>query len=140
MRFKSSLTLRFIKKSDKNSPLIIADTKWKILSDDEGKNYEISQGDLYQMFAYLAKYQCQKGILIYPKIDEQNALENKKFSFKAQISFVDENGKILSKNSPQIQPQNSKKTAVHELSLQLFFFNLNENQQCVQTLESLIFA
>lgn len=46
---------------------IILDTKWKII--DSGKikqNYGIEQADLYQMYAYGKKYDCQKLFLIYP--------------------------------------------------------------------------
>jgi len=43
----------------------IADTKWKIIS---SKN-DISQADLYQLYAYGKKYECGKLYLIYPKID-----------------------------------------------------------------------
>ena len=44
----------------------IADTKWKIikLKDD------ISQADLYQLYAYGKKHECDKLHLIYPKIDD----------------------------------------------------------------------
>ena len=43
----------------------IADTKWKIikLKDD------ISQADLYQLYAYGKKHECDKLYLIYPKIE-----------------------------------------------------------------------
>ncbi len=65
--------------------LFIADTKWKILS-QEKQNYGISQSDIYQIFAYLAKYQCKRGFLIYPKIEDcKNILENLKLIFKPEI-------------------------------------------------------
>lgn len=65
--------------------LFIADTKWKILS-QEKQNYSISQSDIYQIFAYLAKYQCKRGFLIYPKIEDcKNILENLKLIFKPEI-------------------------------------------------------
>lgn len=73
---------------DKNAPLFIADTKWKII--DEFK--DISQADLYQIFAYLAKYECEKGILIYPKIKGNEDAEQefeKEFSYKAKSNFGD---------------------------------------------------
>ena len=35
---------------------IILDTKWKTLNDNERNNYDISQADMYQMFAYSKKY------------------------------------------------------------------------------------
>ncbi|WP_459861134.1 McrC family protein [Campylobacter concisus] len=43
----------------------IADTKWKIIS----SKYNISQADLYQLYAYGKKYNCSKLYLIYPKIE-----------------------------------------------------------------------
>ncbi|MGX2982153.1 McrC family protein [Helicobacter sp. 23-1045] len=67
-----------------NPPKIIADTKWKILDfskDDCG----ISQGDLYQLFAYLAKYECENGLLIFPKIDGESAPQT--FIYKAKSNL-----------------------------------------------------
>ena len=54
------------------SSRVIADTKWKLISSDDSNTftkYGLSQSDLYQMFAYGAKYQNSAGhmILIYPK-------------------------------------------------------------------------
>ena len=43
----------------------IADTKWKIVKSRD----DISQADLYQLYAYGKKYECGKLYLIYPKID-----------------------------------------------------------------------
>ncbi|WP_257640182.1 McrC family protein [Campylobacter concisus] len=43
----------------------IADTKWKIVKSKD----DISQADLYQLYAYGKKYNCGKLYLIYPKID-----------------------------------------------------------------------
>ncbi|OUT15462.1 hypothetical protein B9N63_04030 [Campylobacter concisus] len=43
----------------------IADTKWKIISSKD----DISQADLYQLYAYGKKHECDKLYLIYPKID-----------------------------------------------------------------------
>ncbi len=60
---------------DNKQTLFIADTKWKILESSESNNYGIAQGDLYQMFAYLAKYECENGFLIYPQIGEIGASE-----------------------------------------------------------------
>ena len=44
----------------------IADTKWKIVSSRD----DISQADLYQLYAYGKKHECDKLHLIYPKIDD----------------------------------------------------------------------
>ena len=44
----------------------IADTKWKIVSSRD----DISQADLYQLYAYGKKHECSNLYLIYPKIDD----------------------------------------------------------------------
>ena len=44
----------------------VLDTKWKRLYHDPDKNYGISQGDMYQMYAYQKKYACEKVVLVYP--------------------------------------------------------------------------
>jgi len=42
---------------------LIADTKWKIIKDEK----DISQSDMYQLYAYGTKYsECKKLYLIYP--------------------------------------------------------------------------
>lgn len=46
-------------------PEVIIDTKYKEL-DKDSRNCGISQDDLYQMYAYLKKYGCSEGILLYP--------------------------------------------------------------------------
>ena len=52
-----------------NGGKIIADTKWKILSEDKAYN-GVLQDDMYQMYAYGTKYEkCEKMYLIYPKSD-----------------------------------------------------------------------
>lgn len=52
------------------SQIIIADTKWKILSEDK-TNDGINQADMYQLYAYGTKYgkdvSCKQMFLIYPK-------------------------------------------------------------------------
>lgn len=46
---------------------IVADTKWKIIDENKPRNnYEISQADMYQLFAYGKKYGVSNLILIYP--------------------------------------------------------------------------
>ena len=54
---------------------IVADTKWKMVNQNLSKsNYNISQADMYQLFAYGKKYQAKNGsvqlVLIYPKYDD----------------------------------------------------------------------
>ena len=65
--------------------IFIADTKWKIL-DFNRNDYGIAQSDLYQVFAYLSKYQCNKGYLIYPKIDS-DSIKHKRFIYKAKSNL-----------------------------------------------------
>ena len=49
-----------------NGGKIIADTKWKILSEDKAYN-GVLQDDMYQLYAYGTKYNnCEKIYLIYP--------------------------------------------------------------------------
>ena len=49
-----------------NDRVVVLDTKWKSLCDNEAKNYGISQSDMYQMYAYSKKYQTSEIWLIYP--------------------------------------------------------------------------
>lgn len=51
-----------IKITDKNDKVIIADTKWKYITNEE----DLSQADFYQMFAYHHKYSKAEAWLIYP--------------------------------------------------------------------------
>lgn len=57
---------------DNRRNTFIMDTKWKILSNNPNVNYGISQGDMYQMYAYHKKYErynlVSGVIVIYPKI------------------------------------------------------------------------
>ena len=85
---------RFRLKPDivKNSRKIIADTKWKILSEDKAYN-GVLQDDMYQLYAYGTKYDnCEKIYLIYP-FDEliiknsYNYFKNKEL--KLDILFFD---------------------------------------------------
>lgn len=44
----------------------VLDTKWKALVDNPRYNYGISQGDMYQMYAYSKKYRSSEIWLLYP--------------------------------------------------------------------------
>lgn len=50
---------------------IIIDCKWKLISSEDARwNYNISQADMYQLYAYGKKYidhRCEKLILLFPK-------------------------------------------------------------------------
>lgn len=79
---------------EKNGIVTILDTKWKLLNSEEGKNYGISQSDLYQMYAYAKKYESNNIVLIYPISDYvKNLDENIEFIYedniKLNIYFID---------------------------------------------------
>jgi len=77
----------YLKDKNKN---IILDTKWKIIKEEN----DISQSDLYQMFAYAVRYDCKEVYLIYPKIYDLN-LKIDEFEFcgmedrKLYVRFFD---------------------------------------------------
>lgn len=50
--------------------IVILDTKWKKLIDNEKANYGISQADMYQMYAYSKKYLTSEIWLLYPVNEE----------------------------------------------------------------------
>lgn len=50
--------------------IVILDTKWKRLINNESKNYGISQADMYQMYVYSKKYNSSEIWLLYPISDE----------------------------------------------------------------------
>lgn len=112
-----------------NKANFIADTKWKILNFSRN-DYGVSQSDLYQIFAYLSKYQCQNGILIYPKIDDENndlqKLSEQTFTYKAVSNLSDDDNK---------KPSHT---------LQIYFFDLDKTQNSqiypFENLNSKIFA
>ena len=72
---------------------IIMDTKWKSLINSERKNYGISQGDMYQMYAYSKKYGASEIWLLYPLNDEMRGHEEIKFESgdgtTVRLHFVD---------------------------------------------------
>ena len=72
-----------VKENDKT--ILIIDTKYKQLINDRSKNYNLHQSDIYQIFAYLKKYNCKNGILLYPKYDEEIA---KTFKFDDEYLYI----------------------------------------------------
>lgn len=50
---------------------LILDTKWKVPKD--GKP---GQGDMYQMFAYAARYDIDHAVLVYPATDPQSSKDS----------------------------------------------------------------
>ncbi len=66
---------------DGKEQTIVMDTKWKRLINNEGKNYGISQADMYQMYAYSKKYDSPDIWLLYPQTEDliNNLPEYKEF-------------------------------------------------------------
>ena len=77
-----------------NNAIIIADTKWKILSEEKTHD-GISQADMYQLYAYGTKYNnCNQMYLIYPK-DNDVKESYYKYFYKTNERFGDLNLKVL---------------------------------------------
>lgn len=77
----------------KSGRTVIMDTKWKSLYNNERKNYGISQGDMYQIYAYSKKYQTSEVWLLYPLNDEMRGYSDIKFESgdgtTVRLHFVD---------------------------------------------------
>ena len=77
----------------KNDRVVVLDTKWKSLCDNEAKNYGISQSDMYQMYAYSKKYQTSEIWLIYPVNQEMRNHRTIQFDSgdgtKVNVWFID---------------------------------------------------
>jgi 5-methylcytosine-specific restriction enzyme subunit McrC len=56
-----------INRKTEDKKVIIADTKWKNITEEK----DISQSDMYQLFAYGKKYKNNQLYLIYPKLDQK---------------------------------------------------------------------
>ncbi len=78
----------------KGKDRLVADTKWKLIDQkDRANNYRISQGDVYQLFAYAKKYMAtqplKRVILIYPRSDEfDKPLDPFWFQERAEVLYV----------------------------------------------------
>lgn len=55
---------------NRHNRCVILDTKWKALTDKPSLNYGISQGDMYQMYAYSKKFKTSEIWLLYPMNNE----------------------------------------------------------------------
>lgn len=78
---------------ERKGRVIVLDTKWKRLINNERKNYGISQADMYQMYAYSKKYETSEIWLLYPVNDDMR--EHQEISFdsgdgtKVNVFFID---------------------------------------------------
>lgn len=66
--------------------IFVFDTKWKILDKDKN-NYNISQGDMYQMYVYQKKYEAKSVTLLYPL---SHLISSEKL-----IKYTTENGNVI---------------------------------------------
>jgi 5-methylcytosine-specific restriction enzyme subunit McrC len=71
----------------KNSEILVADTKWKLLNNDQTNKFNINQSDIYQLFTYAKYYESKKVILIYPKTDD--------FSLSIKTDYIDQDIKLI---------------------------------------------
>ena len=79
-----------IKRND-DSSIFVCDTKWKLLADEKA-NYGITQGDMYQMYAYQKKYSAQNITLIYPlteMISDKNIEFDSGDGVIVRVKFID---------------------------------------------------
>lgn len=72
---------------------IVADTKWKMINQHlSTKNYNISQADMYQLYAYGKKYQSDNGnvqlALIYPHSESFYTPMNFKYEEDLPIGII----------------------------------------------------
>lgn len=75
--------------------IIVADTKWKILSEDK-THQGVSQADMYQLYAYGTKYKnCKDMYLIYPKDKMEDGKNYKYFSEETDEHNQELNLKVL---------------------------------------------
>ena len=83
---------------------LVIDTKWKNL-----RNYGLSDGDLYQLYAYTQRYGCGQSMLLYPEVpdikkrdlhilDEKHQLSGRRVS----VRFVNVN-RNLNKESERVK-------------------------------------
>ena len=104
-RMKPDLTLL-----SGGEPRFILDTKWKHI-DPQDKKRGISQGDMYQLFAYGKRYRCKRVALIYPKTEE--------FRDPSHYRFVDDDLFLLCYPFDLTEPRKSVEEIVQEMEREL---------------------
>lgn len=87
----------------------VIDTKWKALEAKDGD--PVSRADLYQMYAYMAEYDCRRVVLLYPGLDDS-------YTHDGYILNKDRDRRVLVKTmSVSEDPRNADVN--HKLSAQL---------------------
>lgn len=69
----------------------VIDTKWKALEAKDGDS--VSRSDLYQMYAYMAEYDCRRVVLLYPGLDDS-------YTHDGYILNKDRDRRVLVKTMP----------------------------------------
>ena len=65
----------------------ILDTKWKRIDGESSDlKHDISQADMYQLFAYGKKYDCKQVVLVYPKTEQFQEMLRYKFDEELSLS------------------------------------------------------
>ena len=72
---------------ERGKETIILDTKWKRINENgNDRKHDISQADMYQLFAYGKKHGCKQVALVYPKTKKFQGTLRYKFDDKLSLS------------------------------------------------------
>ena len=90
-----------------NQARFILDTKWKRINEnDTSLKHDISQSDMYQLYAYGKKYECNTVALVYPQTKH----------FKEQFYYkLDDDLRLLCLPFDVTEPNNSVKEIIEQL-------------------------
>lgn len=81
-------------------PKLIIDTKWKFLqSDEEDSKNGVSQGDIYQMYAYANRYKSPDNVLLFPEVSRVTSksylLAGNENNHKIRVEFISLNRDLM---------------------------------------------
>lgn len=92
----------------------IIDTKWKTLSTNELRE-GISQGDIYQMYAYSMRYDCTDVILLYPHHNGLGETPGCRASYRLNDSLNSLDGELTAKIRIATLDLTNLSTIAHQL-------------------------
>jgi len=96
------------------NPVLIIDTKYKILNDFGDKKEGVAQSDLYQMNAYAKKYFCSQIILLYPRLAKQKD-KNIKFVIDKKDVVVHVRTVDLTRDFKKMKERNELKKEISQI-------------------------